>query len=221
MRGLAICHALAALFFATTVCLGDEPAAKTSESLPPVATTSCGFNHRGGDCSFDRRLASPCHCVHNWRLICDWLSYRPGNTEGPCGCCLSSYPPGCHPPLYLYFLYNCADANGCGNCSHSFGKVRYIPPAESAAKAAPAPLPVQAEEKIARKPDVATPKGTAKEASSGVGLVTWEDQPSAASDSGSAKSSSSWFGKLGSTGMFGSHTGFFGSQSSTEIIYEP
>jgi hypothetical protein len=94
---------------------------------------------------------------------------------------------------------------------------------EPIAKAPPAPVPLEAEQKIAKKPNVATPKANSKEASFGVGLVTFEDGPSTGSESGSGagRFSSSWFGRMDGMGLFGSHTGFAGSKSSADVIYEP
>lgn len=81
----------------------EQPAAPSAQQPAPRPPVPAAAGCCNGGC--------PGCCE---RLI-EWLTYRPLNRCGPCGCFLCP-TCCCTPPLYTYFLTDCAGTSHCGHC---------------------------------------------------------------------------------------------------------
>jgi hypothetical protein len=234
MKVLQHCQVAATFLFVTAVCMGQDssvlPVTQKGTVPPPKPgsaplagqtgikgcqpTGSCSDHARACCEKPDRRL-SLCNCRHNWQLICDWLSYRPENAESPCTCLRDNYAPGCHPQLYLYFLYNCALGNGCGAGPNPCPPNPLTPTDPSIAKAsgaAPAGA-TDARTGKARQPSKDEP-------AAGTALVIWQEDHANGGDPTAPKSSSCWFNRFGVMGIFSKGCGSNASNSDSTLDSE-
>jgi hypothetical protein len=239
MKLLQHCQVVATFLFVTAVCMGEDPSAlqignerntppptSGSASMPGESAMKAPFPagtccaHAGTCCEKPDRRLSLCHCRHNWQLICDWLSYRPENAEGPCTCLQDNYAPGCHPQLYLYFLYNCAlgNGNGCSAGPNGCGGPPCSAPAPVIANFRPKPLAAAADVRIAKAPSKPPAKS---EPAAGTALVIWQDEHPGASEASGSKCSSCWLNRFGVMGIFSSRCGSNASRTDSALDTEP
>jgi hypothetical protein len=104
--------AVASLIFATSTGYAQQETKAAPQVLPPP-TPVAPAPSAPVIAPAAVPLGIPCACHHEHGSCCrrlwDWLTYRPLTEPNPCGCCHNCVPC-CTPPLYTFFLNNCANA---------------------------------------------------------------------------------------------------------------